>query len=229
MTELAKDNQELKNIQTALTQIFENEKEQERGTDLIKVDQHFENIDAIRQAAIRFARRQKFAVSTLRSGSRQLVLVCKHSGEYRQQKLPKEVEQQEEQDKPKKQSRKKLSQKIQCPFQIRAKPSNGRWVIYKIIDEHNHEMAMDIKAYAQHRKLSEETKKLIVALMDTGASNSTVIEHLEANGIHNVLRKDIANLRQAHFNSKKSATKDTVPKEQVSEPTITRQTSIKQE
>jgi hypothetical protein len=207
MTELVKDNQDLNNIQTALTQIFEKEKEKEHGTDLIKVDQQFEDIDAIRQAAIRFARRQKFAVSTLRSGSRQLVLVCKHSGEYRQQKVPKENENTDAtQDKPKKQSRKKLSQKIQCPFQIRAKPSNGRWVVYKIIDEHNHEMAIDIKAYAQHRKLSEETKKLIIGLMDTGASNSTVIDHLEANGIHNVLRKDIANLRQAHANSKKSAT-----------------------
>lgn len=200
MTELVKDNQDLNNIQTALSQIFEKEKERDYGTDMIKIDQQFEDIDAIRQAAIRFARKQKFAVSTLRSGSRQLVLVCKHSGEYRQQKLPKETED----NKPKKQSRKKLSQKIQCPFQIRAKPSNGRWVVYKIVDEHNHEMAIDIKAYAQHRKLSEATKELIIALMETGASNSTVIEHLEANGIHNVLRKDIANLRQAHVNSKKS-------------------------
>ncbi|KAI7898744.1 uncharacterized protein BX663DRAFT_523967, partial [Cokeromyces recurvatus] len=107
----------------------------------------------------------------------------------------------------KKQTRKKLSQKIQCPFQIRAKPLGGRWIIYKIVDDHNHEMATDIRAYAQHRKLTEETKKMIIDLMHLGTSNAKIMEHLLLQGIENVLKKDIANLRQAHFSNKSTAVK----------------------
>ncbi|KAI9481603.1 MAG: hypothetical protein EXX96DRAFT_567359 [Benjaminiella poitrasii] len=211
--------------------------------DIIKVDQQFDSIDSIRQAAIRYARRRKFAVSTLRSGARQLVLVCKHSGKYRETKsksaekspsteegapLYNKVEEgatttiengSEIPSEPlqKKHTRKKISQKIQCPFQIRAKPLGGRWIIYKIVDEHNHDMAADIRAYAQHRKLSEETKKMIIDLMLIGTTNAKIMEHLQMQGIDNVLKKDIANLRQAHFGNKSLAAKQQQQQQQQQE------------
>ncbi|OAD05211.1 hypothetical protein MUCCIDRAFT_94597 [Mucor lusitanicus CBS 277.49] len=218
--------------------------------DLIKVRQNFDSINDIRQAAIRYARRHKFAVSTLRSGARQLVLVCKHSGAYRATKSkpatpngsqPAKPEEPSSEAKPpteaaaaaadataataaadsspttpeaagtsssKKNTRKKLSQKIQCPFEIRAKPMGSSWIIYKVNYEHNHEMASDIKAYAQHRKLSPETKQLIIDLMNSGSTNSTIMEYLQLKGIDNVLKKDIANVRQAHFNNKSKKAAD---------------------
>ncbi|KAI8644362.1 hypothetical protein BD408DRAFT_401101 [Parasitella parasitica] len=184
-------------------------------------------MNAIRQAAIRYARRHKFAVSTLRSGERQLVMVCKHSGAYRatktktegssdkkpsaseqgfndlQQASPAQESSVSDQSAPaKKGTRKKLSQKIHCPFEIKAKPLESKWVIFKVNYEHNHEMAADIKAYAQHRKLSPETKQFIIDLMNSGSTNTTILECLQLKGIDNVLKKDIANIRQAHFNSK---------------------------
>lgn len=233
--------EELSFIRDSLTQMLENDRHED---DLIKVRQNFDSINDIRQAAIRYARRHKFAVSTLRSGARQLVLVCKHSGAYRATKSkpatpngsqPAKPEEPSSEAKPpteaaaaaadataataaadsspttpeaagtsssKKNTRKKLSQKIQCPFEIRAKPMGSSWIIYKVNYEHNHEMASDIKAYAQHRKLSPETKQLIIDLMNSGSTNSTIMEYLQLKGIDNVLKKDIANVRQAHFNNK---------------------------
>lgn len=172
----------------------------------------------IRLAAIEYGRRHKFAVSTLRSGARQLVLACKHSGTYRGTKktveeeptlepgnaLPAVVLQQETEESPvfpRKLTRRKVSRKIQCPFQIRAKPiKGGKWIVYKMILEHNHPMAADSKAYAQHRKLDENTQKEIVRLMREDKSNSEIVKFLSDNGIINVVRKDIANLRQTYFN-----------------------------
>ncbi|GAN02746.1 hypothetical protein MAM1_0027c02193 [Mucor ambiguus] len=228
--------EELSFIRDSLTQMLENDRQED---ELIKVRQNFNSINDIRQAAIRYARRHKFAVSTLRSGARQLVLVCKHSGAYRATKsktampndsqLATPEEPSNEAQAPaeataavaaaavdpstttqeaastsssKKNTRKKLSQKIQCPFEIRAKPMGSSWIIYKVNYEHNHEMATDIKAYAQHRKLSPETKQLIIDLMNSGSTNSTIMEYLQLKGIDNVLKKDIANIRQAHFNNK---------------------------
>ncbi|KAL9536900.1 hypothetical protein MBANPS3_012273, partial [Mucor bainieri] len=235
--------EELSFIRDSLTQMLENDRQED---ELIKVRQNFDSINDIRQAAIRYARRHKFAVSTLRSGARQLVLVCKHSGVYRATKsktgtsndpqsatpeeATKEAQASPAADSPaaaaadaaattvadaaadpspgspesssKKNTRKKLSQKILCPFEIRAKPMGTSWIIYKVNYEHNHEMATDIKAYAQHRKLSSETKQLIIDLMRSGSTNSAIMEYLQLKGIDNVLKKDIANIRQAHFNSK---------------------------
>ncbi|KAK4519339.1 uncharacterized protein ATC70_009574 [Mucor velutinosus] len=225
--------EELSFIRDSLTQMLENDRQED---ELIKVRQNFDSINDIRQAAIRYARRHKFAVSTLRSGARQLVLVCKHSGAYRATKsktatndsqlaTPEEpsneaqastevttttvaadpsttTQEAASTSSTKKNTRKKLSQKIQCPFEIRAKPMGSSWIIYKVNYEHNHEMATDIKAYAQHRKLSTETKQLIIDLMNSGSTNSTIMEYLQLKGIDNVLKKDIANIRQAHFNNK---------------------------
>ncbi|KAG2194887.1 hypothetical protein INT46_005489 [Mucor plumbeus] len=215
--------EELSFIRDSLTQMLEHDR---HNDELIKVRQNFDSINDIRQAAIRYARRHKFAVSTLRSGARQLVLVCKHSGAYRatkpkipganesQSDTPEEVSNELQQSTltqesaeadpstPKKGTRKKLSQKIQCPFEIRAKPMGSSWIIYKINYEHNHEMATDIKAYAQHRKLSQDTRQLIIDLMNSGSTNTTILEYLQLKGIDNVLKKDIANIRQAHFNNK---------------------------
>ncbi|CAO3618958.1 unnamed protein product [Mucor fragilis] len=216
--------EELSFIRDSLTQMLENDRQED---ELIKVRQNFNSINDIRQAAIRYARRHKFAVSTLRSGARQLVLVCKHSGAYRATKsktatpndsppaaAPEEPSNEAQasteataadpshEAASKKNTRKKLSQKIQCPFEIRAKPMGSSWIIYKVNYEHNHEMAADIKAYAQHRKLTPETRQLIIDLMNSGSTNSTIMEYLQLKGIDNVLKKDIANIRQAHFNSK---------------------------
>ncbi|CEP09596.1 hypothetical protein [Parasitella parasitica] len=216
--------EELSFIRDSLTQMLEDESQNDEN---IKVMQKFDSMKDIRQAAIRYARRHKFAVSTLRSGERQLVMVCKHSGAYRATKTkagasrndtsnisaqvhndiqPSSATQEpaavDQSTTAKKGTRKKLSQKIHCPFEIRAKPLESQWVIYKIVYEHNHEMAADIKAYAQHRKLSPETKQFIIDLMNSGSTNSTILECLRMKGIDNVLKKDLANIRQAHFNGK---------------------------
>ncbi|KAG2229812.1 hypothetical protein BDF21DRAFT_411870 [Thamnidium elegans] len=195
--------------------IAEDEEEEE---ETIEIDKKYNSMREIRLAAIEYGRRRKFAVSTLRSGARQLVLACKHSGTYRGTKktvteepnttepgncLPAIALQQveEEESTPQKRTRKKVSRKIECPFQIRAKPIKGdQWIVYKMVLEHNHPMAVDSKAYAQHRKLDEETQKLIVRLMRSGSTNTMIVKYLSLKGIRNVVRKDIANLRQTYFN-----------------------------
>ncbi|KAI8090981.1 uncharacterized protein B0P05DRAFT_634670 [Gilbertella persicaria] len=174
-------------LQDSLTYILNTQQEAD-----LKVDQPYESMNDIREAAISYARKHKFAVSTLRSGSRQLVLVCRHSGKYRVSKT-----REQEQNKT---TRKKPSQKISCPFQIRAKPTTEKkWIIYKIIDEHNHEMASDIKAYAQHRKLTPESKSMIISFIVAGYSNSAIMDQLTSKGIQTVLKKDVANLRQTYL------------------------------
>lgn len=196
--------------------------EEEYTQDAVELDRVYNDMREIRSAAIEYGRREKFAVSTLRSGARQLVLACKHSGSYRGTKktvvveeepsqqantLPTVVLQQQENDLgqvelfPRKLTRRKVSRKIQCPFQIRAKPiKGGQWIVYKMVLEHNHPMATDSKAYAQHRKLDDNTQKEIVRLMRDNKTNSQIVKYLSDNGIKNVVRKDIANLRQTYFN-----------------------------
>lgn len=229
--------------------------QQEDDDDIIKVDQKFDTMREIRQAAVEYGRRHKFAVSTLRSGARQLVLGCKHSGSYRGTKkavqttdsasqsqgsdspnsLP-AIELEETEDNvrtaeteavaegsentstpsqqtldndsstlavfPAKRTRKKVTRKIQCPFQIRAKPVKGEWIVYKMVTEHNHPMASESILYAQHRKLNQETTQEIVNLMRQNKSNLQIIEELKKKGIRNVVKKDIANIRQSYFNPK---------------------------
>ncbi|CAO3655439.1 unnamed protein product [Mucor hiemalis] len=203
--------------------------------DMIDVDKKYDSMREVRLAAIEYGRRHKFAVSTLRSGARQLVLACKHSGRYRGTKrtveeeaaaassddlpsvaLQENVETADEKTDLTKRTRKKVSRKIQCPFQIRAKPVKGQWVVYKMDLVHNHPMAADSNAYAQHRKLNAETQKLIVKLMREGKTNTAIVNCLSADGIRNVVRKDIANLRQSYFNpnSKGPASGGSIPIEQ---------------
>ncbi|GAA5808932.1 hypothetical protein MFLAVUS_002331 [Mucor flavus] len=193
--------------------------EEEEEEETLEIDKKYNNMREIRLAAIEYGRRRKFAVSTLRSGARQLVLACKHSGSYRGTKKTVTEEQntteagnrlpvialqqveEEEESTPQKKTRKKVSRKIECPFQIRAKPIKGnQWIVYKMVLEHNHPMAVDSKAYAQHRKLDEETQKLIVRLMRSGSTNTMIVKYLSLKGIRNVVRKDIANIRQTYFN-----------------------------
>lgn len=193
--------------------------EEEEEEETIEIDKKYNSMREIRLAAIEYGRRRKFAVSTLRSGARQLVLACKHSGSYRGTKKTVTEEQntteagnrlpvialqqveEEEESTPQKKTRKKVSRKIECPFQIRAKPIKGnQWIVYKMVLEHNHPMAVDSKAYAQHRKLDEETQKLIVRLMRSGSTNTMIVKYLSLKGIRNVVRKDIANIRQTYFN-----------------------------
>lgn len=211
-------------------QVEDNEEENYYYEDMIQVDKKYDSMRDVRLAAIEYGRRHKFAVSTLRSGARQLVLACKHSGRYRGTKRTVEEEEasaaamtgddlpavalqenevepvDDKSDSPTtplsggKRTRKKVSRKIQCPFQIRAKPVKGQWVVYKMDLTHNHPMAADSNAYAQHRKLNAETQKMIVKLMREGKTNTTIVKCLNVEGIHNVVRKDIANLRQSFFN-----------------------------
>ncbi|GAA5801164.1 hypothetical protein EDC94DRAFT_616154 [Helicostylum pulchrum] len=206
----------MENEQANQQELIVEEEEEEEET--IEIDKKYNSMREIRLAAIEYGRRRKFAVSTLRSGARQLVLACKHSGSYRGTKktvtkeanttepgshLPAIALQQaeEEESTPQKRTRKKVSRKIECPFQIRAKPIKGdQWIVYKMVLEHNHPMAVDSKAYAQHRKLDEETQKLIVRLMRSGSTNTMIVKYLSLKGIRNVVRKDIANLRQTYFN-----------------------------
>lgn len=209
----------MENQQSVQGEVEENSEESEE--EMIEIDKKYNSMREVRLAAIEYGRRRKFAVSTLRSGARQLVLACKHSGTYRGTKkaiveefdttresensLPAIALQQVDDGATaiQKRTRRKVSRKIQCPFQIRAKPVKGeQWVIYKMVLEHNHPMATDSKAYAQHRKLDEETRNLIVRLMRSGSTNTMIVKYLSLKGIRNVVRKDIANLRQTHFNPK---------------------------
>ncbi|KAI9355522.1 hypothetical protein BD770DRAFT_473622 [Pilaira anomala] len=209
----------MENQQSIQGEVEEDSEGSEEET--IEIDKKYNSMREVRLAAIEYGRRRKFAVSTLRSGARQLVLACKHSGTYRGTKKA-IVEESDTTREPEnslpaialqqvddgataiqKRTRRKVSRKIQCPFQIRAKPVKGdQWVIYKMSLEHNHPMATDSKAYAQHRKLDEETRNLIVRLMRSGSTNTMIVKYLSLKGIRNVVRKDIANLRQTHFNPK---------------------------
>ncbi|KAI8368553.1 hypothetical protein BD560DRAFT_135980 [Blakeslea trispora] len=151
------------------------------------VNQVYDSISAIREAAIVYAKQHKFAVSTLRSSPRQLVLVCKHSGQQRtSRKQPDLV-------------RHRPSQKIACPFEIRAKPTaDQNWIVYQIQKEHNHEMATDIKSYVQHRRLTGERKEQAIRLIVAGLSNTAIVNQLTSEGIQTLIKKDIINLRQAY-------------------------------
>ena len=191
------------------------EEGEEAGGDAIEMDRHFSTMAQIRAAAIDYGKQRNFAVTTLRSGARQLVLACKHSGNYRGTKktaegsllnnshLPTvELEEVPTTEEKQKRTRKKVSRKIQCPFQIRAKPIKGYWVIYKLDLEHNHAMATDCNAYSQHRRVDKDTREIILRQMKNGQSNAEVVRYLSLLGIRNVVKKDIANIRQIYLRRK---------------------------
>ncbi|KAI8967461.1 hypothetical protein BDF20DRAFT_236572 [Mycotypha africana] len=208
------------------------EEEEEDPNTVLKERQLYESLADLKEAAIRYARKRKFAVVTLRSGERQLVMTCKHSGTYRAatKKKSDEIEdteteaaeyQEDDGDDSSsggkrsrsadtadsianKRKRLRLSQKIKCPFQIRAKPaSDGQWIVYTINDIHNHEMASDIKAYSQHRKVSDDVRRRILELYRMGASAKMISHYLEELGITNVFTKDISNIRTNYLRKRK--------------------------
>lgn len=173
------------------------------AVDLIEEDnfidqREYETIHDLRESAIRYGRKHKFAVATLRSSERQLILVCKHAGEYRAARSHANILAEFS----RKNVRAKESQRIQCPFEIRAKPYCGKWVIHKIHLDHNHEMADDVTVYAQHRRLTTEVKEQIIHLIEKGHNNKEIKKILAEKGHGEVPLRDIGNqrtLRKKHL------------------------------
>ncbi|KAG1078364.1 hypothetical protein G6F42_024303 [Rhizopus arrhizus] len=70
------------------------------------------------------------------------------------------------------------------------------WVIRKCIGEHNHPIADDPRAYAMYRSLSPEHLLLVHRLLREHVGVTFIVKSLRANGVTNILAKDIENIQQ---------------------------------
>ncbi|OAD76751.1 hypothetical protein PHYBLDRAFT_142260 [Phycomyces blakesleeanus NRRL 1555(-)] len=64
--------------------------------------------------------------------------------------------------------------------------------------EHNHPIKEDHRAYAMHHKLSPEAMALVVKHLENNDDVFTIFNSLKINGYTNIVRHDIANIKQ-HF------------------------------
>jgi hypothetical protein len=150
----------------------------------------FQTLEELRTAAYDYGRRHNVALTTSKSDKTKVYLICKHGGQYRKNnKRP-------QSDKPVK-PRIRRSQKTGCACMIYARCCRGSfWIIRKSIGEHNHPIADDPRTYAMYRSLSPEHLLAVHKLLREHVGVSYIVKSLKANGVTNILPKDIENIQQ---------------------------------
>jgi hypothetical protein len=150
----------------------------------------FQTLEELRTAAYDYGRRHNVALTTSKSDKTKVYLICKHGGQYRKNnKRPPS-------DKPIK-PRIRRSQKTGCACMIYARCCRGSfWIVRKSIGEHNHPIADDPRTYAMYRSLSPEHLLAVHKLLREHVGVSYIVKSLKANGVTNILPKDIENIQQ---------------------------------
>ncbi|CAG8801808.1 6444_t:CDS:2, partial [Racocetra persica] len=139
----------------------------------------------ILDAAQANAKKLGFAVVIKSSSSRHLHLQCKCSGQPRNNwNLTIDTRQ-----------RKRMSKCCECPYLIKAVPNKLKWSVVEIVNEHNHSMAKEARAFYEHRQLTRDTRHIAVTMLKAGAKPSMVYEAIrDENKDPTATRKDISNL-----------------------------------
>lgn len=105
--------------------------------------------------------------------------------------------------KEKQNTRRKLSEKFGCPFEIMLRPlkkGSNQWRVVSTKNWHNHEIALTISSYPMHRRLNNDQLQRAILMMDSGSSNGSIALYFTHEG-HPCTTKDISNVRQRIFNN----------------------------
>ncbi|CAO3620114.1 unnamed protein product [Mucor fragilis] len=155
------------------------------------VGRMFQSLEELRTEAFEYGRKHNVALTTSKSDKTKVYLICKHGGFYR--KNNKKASDLNQNIKP----RLRRSQKTGCACMIYARCCRGSfWVIRKCIGEHNHPIAEDPRAYAMYRSLSPEHLLVVHRLLREHVGVTFIVKSLRANGVTNILAKDIENIQQ---------------------------------
>ena len=165
-----------------------------------------------------WAKENGFALSTLHgspnpaSGSAKLIMGCRHSGNPR---CPEERPTSENvvktfvandkgdvKETTVTTSRRKESQRINCPFRINLRPISKdsiEWHITSINLSHNHTTALEPSSYPMNRHMNENQYEAAVGMIESLSDNRSIMSYLNTKMGAMVQSKDISNLRQKVF------------------------------
>jgi hypothetical protein len=68
--------------------------------------------------------------------------------------------------------------RLDCPWLLRAKPDIPYWVVFEIVDTHNHTIGRNPLVYHQHRKLNDDDQQKLQEYMAAKARNIVIYEAL---------------------------------------------------
>ncbi|CAG8467000.1 10808_t:CDS:2 [Cetraspora pellucida] len=88
----------------------------------------------------------------------------------------------------------------------KAIPTNFKWQVIKVINEHNHPKAKDIRVFPEHRQLTRDTKCMAVQMLKAGAKPSIIYEAIRGENRELIAtRRDISNLGAQIYHSEENA------------------------
>ncbi|KAI9361842.1 hypothetical protein BD770DRAFT_408324 [Pilaira anomala] len=165
---------------TLITEFYEN----------FSVGKTYQTLEELRSTAFEYGRKHNVALTTSKSDKTKIYLICKHGGHYR-----KNLNKKNRPDTIKTRIRK--SQKNGCRCLIYARCCKGtHWTIRKSIGEHNHPISEDPRTYAMYRSLKAEHLSMVHKLLKENMGISNIVKSLIANGVNNIVAKDIENIQQ---------------------------------
>lgn len=178
----------------------------------------WESYYVAREELKQWAKRQGFAVRTIRgspnapNGDAKLIIGCRHSGTPRctderpaNENVVRTFVANDEGDVTEttvSTSRKKDSQRMECPFRINVRPTTdntGEWHITKIELSHNHPMALEASSYPMNRRLNEAQYAVAVGMIQSLSNNRSIVSYLNTHMGAMVQSKDISNRRRKVF------------------------------
>lgn len=179
---------------------------------LFEPGKSYSTLANLRSEIANFGQRHNIVMSIKNSNFRSVHLWCKHAGVFTklERKSKKAVNNNNKEVKP----RKKGTQRTDCQCFIKAKLINEIWVIERSHGEHNHTIPKNRTVYSVHRRQSEQTKDLILQLLNNGQKINSILEYLHMIGISNIIKKDIENLQQYFRRADKLTIKKEVEEEQ---------------
>jgi hypothetical protein len=138
------------------------------------LNQKFESVAMLKIKAQEYAKSEGFAVVTSNSNVRSLVLRCRHGSTPRNYRKLSDVGQQGSN----KRKAVRNSMRLDCPWLLRAKPDIPYWVVFEIVDTHNHTIGRNPLVYHQHRKLNDDDQQKLQEYMAAKARNIVIYEAL---------------------------------------------------
>ncbi|KAG1468817.1 hypothetical protein G6F56_003620 [Rhizopus delemar] len=157
----------------------------------------FSSLSDLRTAAYEYGKKYNVALTTSKSDKTKVYLICKHGGQYRQNKKAAKDNVLAITTEKDTKTRIRKSQKTGCKCMVYARCfKESFWVIRKSVAEHNHPIAQDPRAYAMYRSLSPENLLAVRRLLKERVSVSLIVKSLKASGVTNVIAKDIENIQQ---------------------------------
>lgn len=135
-----------------------------------------------------YGQQYNIVLSIKSSNKQSLHLICKHGRVYRN------VEKEEANSENAAKKRDTNSQKIGCGCYVQASPQkSGEWVTNSWDARHIHPIPARTDVYSKHRAQLETVETKILTLFRQGMTPSHVHKVLLADGVTNIIKKDLEN------------------------------------